>query len=241
MAFWSAVAPAIASVAGSIIGGEIQDRGQSSANRTNRAIAREQMAFQERMSNTAHQREVEDLRKAGLNPILSASHGGASSPVGSSTSVQSETAGRSHSAREVTRGAAELAAVRAATNLSMESAKTEQSKRGLQLAETLHQIESAREAKARATIAEANSVSAVNRAAVESKYPRLFGFSDAVLHRIGALGNSAFSVLGSAGAAKYLLKGRQSGFPDVDLRSGPRVGDKEFFRRDRSGNLRRPR
>lgn len=45
--------------------------------------AQKQMQFQKTMSSTAHTREVEDLRAAGLNPVLSANGQGASSPSGS--------------------------------------------------------------------------------------------------------------------------------------------------------------
>lgn len=62
--------------------------GQTGANEINRDIAREQMAFQERMSNSAVERRMRDLRRSGINPLLAASRE-ASSPAGSATTVGS--------------------------------------------------------------------------------------------------------------------------------------------------------
>lgn len=80
---------ALIGAAGSIIGGLIGKKGQKEANDTNLQSAREQMAFQENMSNTAIQRRVADLKAAGLNPMLAYSEG-ASSPGGSMATVQNE-------------------------------------------------------------------------------------------------------------------------------------------------------
>lgn len=82
----------LAGFAGDIIGGLIGDRGQRAANRTNLQIARENRAFQERMSSTAYQRAAKDLSAAGLNRIL-ALGGAASSPSGAMAIMQSEKSG----------------------------------------------------------------------------------------------------------------------------------------------------
>nr|UXQ88102.1 MAG: DNA pilot protein [Microvirus sp.] len=123
---WGAVAGAGINFLGGLFG-------SSSARDINRqqiALSREQMQFQERMSNTAYQRSAADLEKAGLNRILALGNS-ASTPSGSQPPslkvpgdrIQAGIGNAVNSAMQLTKQKAEIANI----NQSTSESKTRQS------------------------------------------------------------------------------------------------------------------
>lgn len=77
----------------------------------NAAEAEKLREWQERLANTSYQRAVEDLKAAGINPILAAGTSGAATPVGASAKSAAAPAGANYTVRESLSGLAKLAGV----------------------------------------------------------------------------------------------------------------------------------
>jgi len=104
-----ALAPSAISAAGSLAGGMMSNNANQAlfqqGNAFNAAQSQAQMDFQERMRSTQYQTAVEDLKKAGLNPMLAYTQGGAGTPSGAAAS-----AAGSHRVENVAASAANSAA-----------------------------------------------------------------------------------------------------------------------------------
>lgn len=80
--------PGTMSMIGSAIGGVGSYMGQESTNKANAEQAQKQMDFQERMRKTQYQTATEDMKAAGLNPMLAYQQGGAGNQVGAQAQMQ---------------------------------------------------------------------------------------------------------------------------------------------------------
>lgn len=89
---WWQLAAAALGAAADVYSANSAQSGARQQNKMNLQIAREQMGFQREMSSTAYQRAVGDLKAAGLNPMLAAMNGGASTPPGASAHMVNENA-----------------------------------------------------------------------------------------------------------------------------------------------------
>lgn len=105
-----------------IVGGVLNFFGQRSANKANAKAAKEQMEFQERMSNTEWQRGTADMRAAGINPALAYSKGGASSPSGTAPHLENALAGAGASAKDAATSYTNMVSTRA--SLDQQQANT---------------------------------------------------------------------------------------------------------------------
>lgn len=121
----SAIAAAGIMSAGALLGQYMQARSAQRINQANLGYQEEANRLSIDLANSAHQREVRDLRAAGLNPILSAGGSGAATPSIGAVQAQNPYEGLGHTAREVSKELARLVSDQTLLSNDQMAAQTE--------------------------------------------------------------------------------------------------------------------
>lgn len=187
--FGGPVGAGIGGALGSAADGILARNDQRAVNDQNVALVRENRAWQEQMSNTSYQRAVKDMEAAGLNPMLAYSQGGASTPPGGTTQVESSVAKGVSSAQQSASTVSQLQQVQASqANIEQMRATTDKIK-----SETVAQ-------SLNSALVAAQVQDTVNRAKkTEEEIPGTRGTSQSILDKLDAerygdnAANSAFA------------------------------------------------
>lgn len=207
---WQAIAGGAAALGGSVI----DYFGQKEANRANARMAREQMDFQERMSSTAYQRAVKDMRAAGVNPMMAYKQGGATTPSGQTATMQNPAEGLGDSASKVISTAMQKRRLDAEIDLLENQSKSQ---------ESTYWLNSALEGRA---LAEQRNIS-TNTAMNLLQMPGLENIARVESGQVGKYGayvdkiaGSVGKVFGAGSSVKSLMPSRYQKLNVFDKRTG---------------------
>ena len=219
---WAPIIGAAISSIGSLAGGMLSSGGQAAQNSASQQFALQNMRennafnanqavlnrdFQERMSNTAYQRSMADMKAAGLNPILAYQQGGAGTPGGGQASATQATGANFENAMEsVGRGVTSASkGAQAAIDMQNVMAQTKATTEQADLNRANTQLSTVNAAKA----AQDTSTSAAQMRKADAETANVIASSDnpaAIRALMAAQGASAYSQAGLTNEQAKQLK-----------------------------------
>lgn len=201
---------------GAAVSGGLNVFGAGQANAASAAEAAKNREWQRAMANSAHSREMDDLRAAGMNPILAA---GGGAPTGSGAQGQVQAARPGDDVMNALTSARDFARMK--KELSMQD--SQQKLMEAQTAQALSQkklIETnSRTAAANAEQTEAYTPTVKAQADVEKAkagYDKKAVGYDSVMNRLGRDVGTVTNAIGT-GIRNFIRPGRPSGYSEKDM------------------------